>query len=312
MGIGLRYYLFEEDGTLRHVAQRIVEGLAHGKDRLPQYAGQSLRSIEVVLETVDGKAVEIVKLSGGIWHFDEKGRTRQDWIESAITASETHEALRQASNTGPVVDITGRIARRQWEEHNRWEPTPADINRIIHIIWPETAGRPVKRPKTISGVRERRPPMTLEAKRTISKCREDVWSVVSRLDDLSEPSLKAVIGKIEGLAEKNDDLGALEIWEGIRAAAEKILAVHKARRSNKGKWFAVVERAIWRPGASTTGRVDVLDHARCNGRKAAITKCREFLRKYADQFDENSSIDVQMYPEIEWLALPYSKDLEPE
>ncbi len=48
MGIGLRYYLFEEDGTLRHVAQRIVEGLAHGKDRLPQYAGQSLRSIEVV------------------------------------------------------------------------------------------------------------------------------------------------------------------------------------------------------------------------------------------------------------------------
>ena len=44
MGLGLRYFLFEEDGTLRHVAQRVIEGLAGGMDRLPQYAGQSLPS----------------------------------------------------------------------------------------------------------------------------------------------------------------------------------------------------------------------------------------------------------------------------
>ncbi len=202
MGIGLRYFLFEEDGALRHVPQRVVEGLALGTARLPQYAGQSLRAFDVLLETENGKPVEIIKLTGDIWHFDEKGRTRQDWIGSAVAALSTDRAVRQAPTDGPVVDITARIARRRWEEHNRWEPSPADINRIIHIIWPETAGRPVKRPKTITGVRKRRPPMTLEAKQTISKCREAVWSIVSRLDDLSEPSLKAVIGKIEGLAEK--------------------------------------------------------------------------------------------------------------
>ena len=311
MGIGLRYYLFEEDGTLRHVAGHIVEGLAHGEDQLPQYAGQSLRSIEVVLETMDGKAVEIVKLSGGIWHFDAKGQTQQDWIESAVTASETHEALRQASTTGPVVDITGRIARRQRDEHNRWEPTPADINRIIHVIWPETAGGPVKRPKSISGVRKRRPPMTHEAKHVERECHSPVSRIVMEIDRLSDRSLKAFIAKLKE-SEEAETPGYREVWQGIRHAAENLLAISKARKSSKGKWFAVAERYIWEEvDHSSATRAEFVECVECKGKKAATAKCRELIKKYADQFDERVTVELQIYPEIEWLALTFSQDHEP-
>jgi len=312
MGIGLRYFLFEEDGKLRHVAQRIVEGLAHGEDRLPQYAGQSLRAFDVLLETENGKPVEIIKLTGDIWHFDEKGRTRQDWVDSAIRASETHEALRQASITGPVVDITGRIERRRWEEHNRWEPTSADINRIIHIIWPETAGRPVNRPKSVSGTRKRRPPMTHEAKHVERECHSPVSRIVMGIDRLRDPSLKAFIAKLED-SEDNKMPGHREVWRGIRHAAEKLLANSKAWKSSKGKWFAVAERYIREEeDNSSAAQVEIVDCVECSGKKAAVAECRELIRKHADQFDNRVTIDVQMYPGIVWLALPYAKDLEPE
>jgi hypothetical protein len=298
MGIGLRYFLFEEDGTLRHVAQRVVEGLAHGEDRLPQYAGQSLRAIEVLLETTNRKAIEIVKLEGTIWHFDKKGRTRQDWIESAMMASETYRALQKASTTGPVVDITDRIARRRWEEHNRWEPTPADINRIIHIIWPETAGGPVQRPKSVTGVRKRKPPMTFEAKQVEHECHSPVSTIVMEIHRLSDPSLKAFVAKLEE-SEEAETPGYREVWQGIRHAAEKLLAISKARKSSKGKWFAVAERFIQGEGHSSAAQADIVDCVECNGKKAAIAKCRELIKKHADEFDERVTVEVQMYPEIE-------------
>jgi len=40
----------------------------------------------------------------------------------------------------------------------------------------------------------------------------------------------------------------------------------------------------------------------CNGRKAAIAACQELLWKYADRHGVNATVEVSMYPEIEWRA----------
>lgn len=44
-GWGFRHFVLLPDGTLLHVSQRVAEGLSRGTDRLPQYAGQTLRAL---------------------------------------------------------------------------------------------------------------------------------------------------------------------------------------------------------------------------------------------------------------------------
>ena len=41
MSLSVRYFLFEKDGTIRHIPKRVIEGLHGGRDSLPQYAGQA-------------------------------------------------------------------------------------------------------------------------------------------------------------------------------------------------------------------------------------------------------------------------------
>ena len=44
---GLRFFLFEADGTLRRLPKRTVDGMVQGMDRMMQYAGQRLRAAAV-------------------------------------------------------------------------------------------------------------------------------------------------------------------------------------------------------------------------------------------------------------------------
>jgi len=44
---GLRFFLFEADGTLRRLSMRTVDGMVRGEDRIMQYAGKRLRAAAV-------------------------------------------------------------------------------------------------------------------------------------------------------------------------------------------------------------------------------------------------------------------------
>ena len=46
---GLRFFLFEADGTLRRLPMRTVDGMVRGEDRMMQYAGQRLRTAPVLV-----------------------------------------------------------------------------------------------------------------------------------------------------------------------------------------------------------------------------------------------------------------------
>ena len=55
---------------------------------------------------------------------------------------------------GNVIDVTERIRRKRWEEDYLWEPTSREITEMTWAVWPETAGKPVKRPKYVRGTRK--------------------------------------------------------------------------------------------------------------------------------------------------------------
>ncbi len=152
--------------------------------------------------------------------------------------------------------------------------------------------------------------MTHEAKHVEHECNSPVSRIVMEISKLSDPSLKALIAKLEE-SEDEEAPGHREVWQGLRRAADKILAISKARKSSKGKWFAVAERFIQYEVQPPTARSDIIESVECSGKKAAIARCRELIKNHADEFDELVTVEVQMYPEIEWLALPSSQDHEP-
>ena len=119
------------------------------------------------------------------------------------------------------------------------------------------------------------------------------------MDGLDERDLKWVVAELREEAEDRCEKVDSPIWLGLAAAAEKRLDVLKARRSTKGKWYAVAEFTVWETG-NRAGRHDILEEVECNGRKAAVTAARELLKKHAHYFDERTTIEANIYPEIEW------------
>ena len=298
VSLGLRHFLFEQDDTLRHVPQRVMRGLMFGIDRMPQYSGQSLRAATVLLHLENKKPVSIAEVEASIWYFDATGRIDAGLRRSAIEAWSTHDAVKAMDTSGPVVNLTPRLMREKWRGRYRWEPTPAQVTTIVHAIWPESAGKPVERPKFATGVRKRRPPMTYEAKQAERECASKFSTIAYKMSDLKLNSVKALIALAEERATTEEPIFR-ELWSGVVAAAERRLAIVRARKSNKGTWYAIAEATTWKDPPHGTGRVHELEHVKCDGRQAAILAGRELLKKHAEHFSDYTTIDVRVFPEIE-------------
>jgi hypothetical protein len=300
MSTGLRIFLFEEDGTLRHVPHRVMDGLIHGEDQLPQYAGRQLRAATALVYLADWKPKRIASVSGSIFRFDSEGGLHRSLAASAMMALETFGAVREAAGaTETVVNISPRLNRAKWERENRWQPTSADITRIVHAIWPEQAGRPVERPKPAIGIKKRRIPMSRPASNAVRECAMPAFNIQRQIDDLDDKDLKSFVANArEGLA--HGDPVSNEIWKGAIAAAEKRLEIRRTWRAGKGKWFAEVSKMVSDPEPLHTAESITIEFRECQGKAAAIEAAREMLARHAHQFGERIEIEARICPEIEW------------
>ena len=75
MALSLRSCLFEEDGTIKRVPRRVVDGIIFGNDAMPQYANTIQRVVAVIVENEDGKPLRIVSAQGSFksdaWLLDQ-------------------------------------------------------------------------------------------------------------------------------------------------------------------------------------------------------------------------------------------------
>jgi hypothetical protein len=137
MALAVRFYLFAEDG-LQRISYRLMEGLAHGKDAIPQYSGTRQKVANVIVEMDDGKPVRIEKADGSFLRFDEQGQVHHDLVASGFAAMETYRALERANRTtatGKVVDLSPKLNREKWERENRWTLSKEDLDAISDDIW---------------------------------------------------------------------------------------------------------------------------------------------------------------------------------
>ena len=74
MSVSLRFYLFADDG-LQRISQRVMEGLCHGRDAMPQFAKTKQRVANVVVELENGNRPDFGKQPGPSCILTTKGKS---------------------------------------------------------------------------------------------------------------------------------------------------------------------------------------------------------------------------------------------
>ena len=99
-----------------------MQGLAHGNDAMPQYAGTKQKAADVIVEVENGKPVRIAKADGNFLIFDNKGQVHRGLAAGGMEAMETFAALERAErrSSSTVVDLAPKLKREKWERDNRW------------------------------------------------------------------------------------------------------------------------------------------------------------------------------------------------
>jgi len=129
MGLGWRIFAFEDDGTMRRIPQRVV----NDDEALPEYADKFVRIAYVWLETEDRVPVRVLDVQAYKWRFDGEGRHSK--IEGLRECAEALDRPIRKEIPPPrqdgIIDITRKLA----EKKRSWDPTPADITRMVNFIW---------------------------------------------------------------------------------------------------------------------------------------------------------------------------------
>ncbi|MCH7936246.1 MAG: hypothetical protein IH994_04030 [Proteobacteria bacterium] len=278
---------------MRRLSQKLTERLVHGQEGLPEYAGQSIRYATAYLDLdEDGRPSEFRRIEAGIFHFDKDGHVQQNLINAAFEGRITYEDLeREGSKDGPVIDMSATFKRKQWKTKNRWEPGPEEINQIINFIWKPGAGtRRRKVPK------KKKPVMTAEGVTAMEKIRKAVYDIYFASSHPSQDEQEAMLEKVRAI--QDDDRGShAALWKGVGDAIQAQLDERAAWRSETGTWFAIATR--WTSSDASpeaSGKGEQLEHVKCRGRQEAVKAARKLRKKYANDYDAESGVEVEIAP----------------
>jgi hypothetical protein len=305
MAISLRFYIFAPDG-LQRISHRLMEGLCHGEDAMPQFADTKQKVANVVVEVEDGKPARIVNATGTYLHFDSKGRVHESLQRGGLEAMETFDALERSKTIRPskVVDLSPRLNREKWERDHRWEPSASDLDLISADLWKmkKAASANVIQAK---GSKPAPPSITHEARQAILEIQTRVSGIEGKLDYLTEPALKGFA--FEARSRASDDFNSA-IWLGVAAAADRRREILARHRSGSGIWYASVDLIRW-DHLGHSGETESFVHEKCNSRKEAEETARRLLAENAKYFSADVSVEARVVCDLEWDD-PASGDTE--
>ena len=138
MGIGVRFFLFDNDGLVHRLSKKRFERLwRHDHDEsLPQYAGQRVRCASVMLEIVNRKPVSFIDVNYTILPFDSLGHLEKGEIdrEMQLIAKSMSKPLRN-SDPSNIVDATSIFAKKRLQDEFSWTPGPEIQSMITEAIF---------------------------------------------------------------------------------------------------------------------------------------------------------------------------------
>jgi hypothetical protein len=297
MSLSVRFYLFADDGLYR-ISHRLMEGLAHGKDAIPQYAGTKQRVANVLVEMDDAKPVKIDRADGSFLTFDKNGQVHSDLVASGFAAMETYRALERAdrmATTGKVVDLSPKLKREKWERENRWTPSKQDLDAICDDIWKRKRAASPK-VQQAKGIAPKPPSLTREAQQAVREIQTQIFGIEAKLEFLSEAALKGLVFEARKRAKDNFNN---PIWLGVADDADRQREILARRRTGRGVWYASIDILRW-DITRQNGETITYAHERCNSKKEAEEAARRLLAENAKYFTGETSVEASVVCELEW------------
>lgn len=140
MGIGLRVFLVTNDeDRLQRISVKRFEGLWRGKHHLPEYAGQSVRYVLVVIETENRKPTAIETFDCGILKFDAKGKVDgKDWHRQVRLAIESMPSIINEPKSNSVIDARSHFSKKRYDREFKWQPSQKIQQAIEDAVFGST------------------------------------------------------------------------------------------------------------------------------------------------------------------------------
>jgi hypothetical protein len=297
VAVSIRFYIFVPDG-LQRMSRRLVEGLCHGEDAMPQFANTKQKVASVTVEVEDGKPARIVNATGTYLHFDSKGKVHESLQRGGMEAMETFDALERSKRIRPskVVDLSPKLNREKWERQNRWEPSAGDLDAISADLWKmkKAVAAQVVQAK---GAKPIPPPMTHEAREAVREIQIHIFGIDGKLEYLTDPALKGLAFEARSLASK--DLNNA-IWLGVADAADRRREILARYRSGAGVWYASVDVIRW-DRSQHSGETKSFVHEKCSSKKEAEEVARRLLAENAKYFSAENSVEARVVCDLEWF-----------
>jgi len=144
--VSVRFFIFEADGTLRRVSHQSTSRLVHGGGAVPQFVGQKIRYLEVIVE-IEGKVpFRIVNMCTGYLHVDAKGSIDRALRESAVRYLPPSRDLRGLDPDEFVIAFPPAHASEKNLSDSVWAPSKQELAQIAGAIWPEKRPAGMPRP----------------------------------------------------------------------------------------------------------------------------------------------------------------------
>jgi hypothetical protein len=134
MGLSLRLLVLDQTDRIYRLDTTRFDQMRDSpkKHPLPQFAGQRVRSAEVVVELVDRKPIRVVRTTFSILTFDEAGRLEAEVFDRQQFARFASAAARSGFGVDSDEQPGVRDARYLFDDRGgRWVPTKAQL-RAIH------------------------------------------------------------------------------------------------------------------------------------------------------------------------------------
>jgi hypothetical protein len=114
--LSLRHYICTEAGLFR-VTSRLAREMAHREVAVPQFANSIQRFVEVFVDTVAGKIVD-VQIRPTHARFDEQGRADLNYAAEAMAVFV--DALEPTKVRENLFDINGKLKAIRRERETQW------------------------------------------------------------------------------------------------------------------------------------------------------------------------------------------------
>jgi hypothetical protein len=129
MRMGFRHYLLDAEGALYRVPNAAFDRMLRDpvRHRIPRFAGQRVRSVEIAVALINGKPIAVERSWFSILTFKKNGALVSPLSDRHVRArAELALALGQPIRDTAVADATTRFLARG----GQWSPSAAVKQRI--------------------------------------------------------------------------------------------------------------------------------------------------------------------------------------